>query len=894
MNAEHRLREQSPHLGAGVAAELRRSPVDSDCPESPTYSSQLHHSQLELERRQLLEELRKAREELQHYRTLSENLPSIYFTLDLTGAICSLSPFAGQRLGYTPEDLIAQPFISLIHPEHIADFAVVEQSTEASSSEDATAPDNPFLKNLLTHNWEGQLKAADGTGVWIRTNVRLLPELSSQEEEAKSGVRGASTQSCRAPQIQRTIYPALNPQSPVPLPTELSDSKSSILNPVFLVSCEEISEHKEAQQALEEQRQFVSQVLEATDVLVRNFVSTVLDTTNSLVLVLDPHGQIVSCNRACEIATGYSFEQISNRHIWDWFGSSEEMESFKALMAELESGKFPVQHENSWVARDGKCRVITWSIAAIFEKNSAVLKYIICTGIDITERRQAEEALRLSEERLRTEYKSIPIPTFTWQRVAEDFILIDYNDAAAEITKGYVGQLLGKPVTYMYPDMPEVRKELSRCFTQKTTVKGEMLYRFPSTIALKHFAVTYVFVAPDMVMVHTEDITERKQLVAALKQQAERERLIGRIQARIRQSLKLDEILKTAVGEVRGFLHAERVAIYQREKNPGAGTLAGGFVVESVVSSFSSVVGMSSEATSFVEQYGRDLRQGEVCAIADTYTAHLESNAAIKMQAAEIRAHLQVPIWVRERDTVESEHVTEGGTQKTRKAEIKLWGWLCVHHCSGSRHWQQVEVDFLQKLSVELAIAIQQAQLYQQLQQANRELHRLATLDELTGVANRRHFEAYLNQEWRRSIRERLPLSLILCDIDYFKLYNDTYGHQAGDHTLQQVAHAIRGSIRRPADLAARYGGEEFAVILPNTSTSGAFYVAEAIRKNVKSLAIAHHASPQSSIVTISVGVATIIPSAETTPTMLIAVADEALYQAKKLGRDTCTQACLV
>ncbi|HAG84767.1 MAG TPA: diguanylate cyclase response regulator [Cyanobacteria bacterium UBA12227] len=181
---------------------------------------------------------------------------------------------------------------------------------------------------------------------------------------------------------------------------------------------------------------------------------------------------------------------------------------------------------------------------------------------------------------------------------------------------------------------------------------------------------------------------------------------------------------------------------------------------------------------------------------------------------------------------------------------------------------------------------IQQFQLYKHLEQANQELQRLATLDGLTGVANRRRFDQYLDNEWWRMIREESPLSLILCDIDFFKKYNDTYGHQAGDACLRRVADALRFCAKRSIDLVARYGGEEFAVILPNTTTVGASQVAEEIREVVNNLEITHRASSVSKYVTLSLGVACMHPSLDTSPTMLIAAADEALYQAKAYGRN--------
>lgn len=172
------------------------------------------------------------------------------------------------------------------------------------------------------------------------------------------------------------------------------------------------------------------------------------------------------------------------------------------------------------------------------------------------------------------------------------------------------------------------------------------------------------------------------------------------------------------------------------------------------------------------------------------------------------------------------------------------------------------------------------------LREMNLELERLATLDGLTQVANRRRFDEFLNREWRRMRRERAPLSLVLCDIDFFKPYNDTYGHQAGDDCLREVAGVIRQSANRPTDLAARYGGEEFAVVLSNTTADGALQVAETIRARVEGLRIAHAGSLAGPYVTISCGVAGMVPTDRESPETLIALADQGLYEAKDRERN--------
>ncbi|MGA9380356.1 MAG: diguanylate cyclase, partial [Phormidium sp.] len=225
-----------------------------------------------------------------------------------------------------------------------------------------------------------------------------------------------------------------------------------------------------------------------------------------------------------------------------------------------------------------------------------------------------------------------------------------------------------------------------------------------------------------------------------------------------------------------------------------------------------------------------------------------------------------------------------------------IWGLLIVENISQKLESEELELELLKQLARQIGITIQQSQLYERLQSVNQELHRLATLDGLTQLANRYWFNIYLSQEWQHLLIEENQgfrfkgnsncLSLIMCDVDYFKPYNDTYGHLVGDFCLQEVAKAIRETVNRPADLVARYGGEEFAVILPNTNAEIAFAIAEKIRAKVKGLQIVHSKSPISQYVTLSLGVSSIVPHRESSPEELIAAADRALYRAKELGRD--------
>ena len=364
------------------------------------------------------------------------------------------------------------------------------------------------------------------------------------------------------------------------------------------------------------------------------------------------------------------------------------------------------------------------------------------------------------------------------------------------------------------------------------------------------------------ILAFRKDITEYRRTERLMVQQAERDRLLTQMTQRIRQSLDLDEILNTAVLEIRQILKTDRVIVYCI---PDQGD--GEVIVESVDPQWPSMMGqMIADPAGMADQSALAIDQEEL------YGNELESLGSELpeleythlLEQFDVQSNLVIPIF----------------------AGDVSWGFLEVHHCSARRQWQPWEVNLLTQLSDQLSIAIQQSQLYMKLREANHELQRIALLDGLTRIANRRCFNTQLEQEWRRSAREQKPLSLLLCDIDYFKPYNDHYGHPAGDQCLIDVAQALVRASRRPADLVARYGGEEFAVILPNTNQSGAIRVAQAMKAQIKRLNIPHKFSQVSSQITMSMGIATIIPQPNSSYEPLIKAADEALYTAKLQGRD--------
>lgn len=229
--------------------------------------------------------------------------------------------------------------------------------------------------------------------------------------------------------------------------------------------------------------------------------------------------------------------------------------------------------------------------------------------------------------------------------------------------------------------------------------------------------------------------------------------------------------------------------------------------------------------------------------------------------------------------------IVEAAHQCLHRPPELLYEPIVVDVASQEKHLLDLHELLIAQSQIHQLATVLLEQTRQKLERANEQLKHQVSIDGLTGIANRRRFDEYLEIEWRRLARENLVLCLILCDVDFFKSYNDTYGHQAGDTCLRTCASVLSNSVHRPADLVARYGGEEFAVILPNTDSGGGLYVAEAIRAGLYSLKLPHIRS-ESGFVSLSCGVACMIPNHQTEPADLIALADQALYEAKEKGRN--------
>lgn len=255
------------------------------------------------------------------------------------------------------------------------------------------------------------------------------------------------------------------------------------------------------------------------------------------------------------------------------------------------------------------------------------------------------------------------------------------------------------------------------------------------------------------------------------------------------------------------------------------------------------------------EEVERLKREREDLYIALSTTA--EHGDCIEAQLHEANQQLKVEVEVRRRTQMTLQTLIEAISK--RKADLEIVVQTIMEH------GDIMDTQWALKLS---------------------EMNKIASIDGLTQIPNRRRFDEHLEHQWKQMIRERSPICLILFDIDHFKQFNDTYGHLAGDDCLKQVAQVLEGCVQRPSDLIARYGGEEFAAILPQTTIAGAIEVAQRVQTEIANLKIFHEKSSVSDYLTLSIGIAGSIPTSTQSFSKLLDEADQYLYLAKQQGRD--------
>ncbi|MBD1943833.1 PAS domain S-box protein, partial [Coleofasciculus sp. FACHB-712] len=660
------------------------------------------------------------------------------------GVYLYVSPVCSILLGYKPDELLGRSVLEFCHPQDLVLIEEFAQNDTVALREHPTQLNFPDI-NTVSY----RIRHRQGYYIWFKTTLRTIrhPDTGAVQE-------------------------------------------------IIAVSCD-ISQRQQAEAELRESQ-------EKYKILFQCFPIGISITDNN--------GNIVEANQASEKILKLSIENHKNRRCdsKEWRivrpdGSSMPPQEFASVRA-LKENKV-IENREIGIVNDQD--EITWlNVTAIpipLKDYGVAIAYI-----EITERKTAEEKVEKSLSLLRATLESTADGIVA---VSLEGDIVSYNQKFLQMWE-VPEDLIGSPraneqIVFLKDQLkePEAFLKLVWELSRQPEAKAYDILELKNGKIFERYSTPYRLGEQIIGRVWSFlDITERTRTEEALRSSIERERLLGRIQGRIRQSLHLNEILNTAVAEVRNFLPAERVALYRLDARGAC------FVVESVAPGCESILDVSLYDPCFEAEYIQKFQTtGYVSAVDDIYQADLPASYVKLLAGAGIRANLMVPILIREQGgNREANNESNSNNPAPLRpslsnpaAKIHLWGILCVHQCSGSRHWEPYEIKLLQQLSVGLAIAIQQSSLFKQLEEANRELQCIASLDGLTQVANRRRFDEYLAQEWRRLGREQAPISLIFCDIDCFKIYNDTYGHQAGDSCLRQVAGAIRLMLKRSTDLVA-------------------------------------------------------------------------------------------
>ena len=606
-------------------------------------------------------------------------------------------------------------------------------------------------------------------------------------------------------------------------------------------------------------------------------MDAVLDTAGALVCVLDPEGRFIRFNRACELVSGYSFEEIRGRPVYDFLIPKDEIEAVRADLSRLRAGEPPEPNVNNWVTRDGALRLISWSDACFFDERGS-LTYIVSTGIDITDERRGDDALRGIEAVGTLLAKQGPTPesmAAVLQTLADG---MGYRYLALFLRDGEtvrLGAQLG------YESLPNV-------FDPSAGIIGRCLRTGEPSL------VPDVSVDPDYVVGHA-DVTS--EIAVALSAEGETLGVLSiestlenpLTQADLRFAQTIAERLSVSL-----VLGREQQATAERARLFAAligfarvanSTLDARQLMPSLADAIDAVLSVDTLGLVVLDRAsGRYLVQAVRGAIDTTaigteiQVGHGISGRAIANRALVVDRVDRSGVAAGLREFVRTEELSIVGIPLVRDGAV-LGAIVLGRAADREPAFSALEFEALPLLAAQTALAIANAQLLD-------EVSELAIRDALTGLYNRRHFDATLEHILRRRARdrgERPPLAAIMFDLDHFGRFNKEHGHQAGDAVLRAFAGILLERFRS-SDLVARYGGEEFLSILESSTLADAQRVADEVRT---ALAGASILGPDGTILhaTVSAGCAA-LDDADPTREALLRAADVGLFMAKRAGRN--------
>jgi len=607
----------------------------------------------------------------------------------------------------------------------------------------------------------------------------------------------------------------------------------------------------------------------------RDFISTLLDTIGALVVVLDPQGHIVRFNRACEQVSGYPFEEVEGKPVWDRLIPPEEVDTVQKVFGALLTDFVPGEHENYWVSRDGQRRLIAWSNTSLKDAGGCVT-HVIGTGIDVTARRQAENEVREAKEYLENILENSADPIGI---VDQRGRIIQWNKASEKVFGYSFAELEGKSSFELYADNNELQEILTQV-RRDGSVRGYEIHmkKKDGSIALfalsinllydrNHKVIGSVCVARDLSGIKKalddlatvnqrlqHEVTERKQMEAALQAaNLSLQEVLAQVKERNRTM--------TLANEMADMLQACQVS---EEAYEAIGHFMPRFFPDE-----SGVLYMLNDSRNLFEpvaSWGQD-------------------PPAVPFFAPD-------ECWSVRRGRLHQVENPQEALNCRHVDQTVPGGYLCIPLIAHGETLGVLHVKFRPQTKIQVAgLTLARDQLAltvaedMSLALANLRLRETlrsqAIRDPLTGLFNRRYLEETLERELNRVKRQETTLGVIMMDLDHFKQYNDTFGHSAGDGLLSALGTLLKSQIRGE-DIACRYGGEEFLVILPGASMEIALERAEILRQSVKEM---HQVRQDLKPTTLSLGVA-VYPDHGDTGLQLIQSADAALYRAKQAGRD--------
>ncbi|QHW34088.1 PAS domain S-box protein [Paenibacillus rhizovicinus] len=684
-------------------------------------------------------------------------------------------------------------------------------------------------------------------------------------------------------------------------------------------------------------------ILEHTEALSkeRNFASSIVDTAASLIVVLDKEGRIVQFNRSCELTTGYRFEDVRHASILEKLIPEGERSELVAHLQSLLTTGGGRNYENHWQSRTGELRLIAWSNTVLQEPNGDIV-LIIGIGIDITEQRKVEQALRESEERFRlivgsmeevvTTFDSdlkltgvygramgvngLPRHGMTLHQLMNPANALRHEDAQRLALQEQTTVLDWKTQTprganHSYQTSYSAFRDNEGAIKGVVSVSREITQLKETEAAYRETqarmnnileSITDAFIAlnNDLTFAYVNSEAKRKfsrfqweimgrhflEVLPELTNTPIHECCRLAIEKQLPHSIEEFVPFMDAWYEVHIYPSKDGLSIYfqdvsvrkQLEQTAAESQMRLATIIETVPSGIVVVdkdgrIVMANRMAEVMFGMGKDdiVSRGYDDIIWELY------DVDGKVMPVE-----DFPVSI----AMSTGRMVSNSEYMFKRPDGKRIMMMC--NCSPLFDNDGAVNSVLVALSdITGRIAIQS-----ELQEANNELKKLSSLDGLTGIFNRRYFNEQLRAEWNSHALAQEPLSLIMLDIDYFKAYNDTYGHLGGDMCLKATAALIQSSLQEPNRFVARYGGEEFGIVLPGTPINVAAELAELLRIQVEKQEIAHANSKVSRFVTISLGVASVVPAANgSDEESLVSAADKCLYEAKRTRNRVAVQA---